>query len=341
MTDVIFNGASSRKPSAFAEATLTFDNSSGFLPIATKEVQIGRRIHQNGESEYLVNRTTARLKDIRDLFMGTGAGSASYCIIEQGRVDQILQSNVSARRMIFEEAAGISRFKTRKLDAERKLERVDQNVSRLTDIVDEVEAQLNTIRSQAVKAAKYRQVSEQLRELWFGLASDLYREQSSELVTHEQAFAEEQAGLDRFNARLTEIETALESVDGGLSEVDDRLRAVERQRASHREEAAGHEATARHQSSRHREMEADLVRLRRQRTLIRTRRREAERNRARWSNRRPAWKSSWLRARRHWPLTRGSATNWRQRSMRAGRNSKPSDAASSTKCARRPRRRTG
>ena len=279
MTDVIFNGASSRKPSAFAEATLTFDNSSGFLPIATKEVQIGRRIHQNGESEYLVNRTTARLKDIRDLFMGTGAGSASYCIIEQGRVDQILQSNVSARRMIFEEAAGISRFKTRKLDAERKLERVDQNVSRLTDIVDEVEAQLNTIRSQAVKAAKYRQVSEQLRELWFGLASDLYREQSSELVMHEQAFAEEQAGLDRFNARLAEIETALESVDGGLSEVDDRLRAVERERASHREEAAGHEATARHQSSRLREMEADLVRLRRQRTLIQTRRREAERNR--------------------------------------------------------------
>jgi chromosome segregation protein len=279
MTDVIFNGASSRKPSAFAEATLTFDNSSGFLPIATKEVQIGRRIHQNGESEYLVNRTTARLKDIRDLFMGTGAGSASYCIIEQGRVDQILQSNVSARRMIFEEAAGISRFKTRKLDAERKLERVDQNVSRLTDIVDEVEAQLNTIRSQAVKAAKYRQVSEQLRELWLGLASDQYREQSSELATHERAFAEEQAGLDRFHARLAEIETALASVDGGLSEVDDRLRAVERERASHREEAAGHEATARHQSSRLREMEADLVRLRRQRTLIQMRRREAERNR--------------------------------------------------------------
>src|ERR1700722_6531744 len=279
MTDVIFNGASSRKPSAFAEATLTFDNSSGFLPIATKEVQIGRRIHQNGESEYLVNRTAARLKDIRDLFMGTGAGSASYCIIEQGRVDQILQSNVSARRMIFEEAAGISRFKTRKLDAERKLERVDQNVSRLTDIVDEVEAQLNTIRSQAVKAAKYRQVSEQLRELWLGLASDQYREQSTELVAVDTSFAAEQAALDGFNGRLAEIETALESVDGGLSEVDDRLRAVERERASHREEAAGHEATARHQSTRLREMEADLVRLRRQRTLIQTRRREAERNR--------------------------------------------------------------
>src|SRR5579863_4518232 len=148
MTDVIFNGASNRKPSPFAEATLTFDNSTNFLPIDAAEVQIGRRLHRGGDAEYLINRTTSRLKDVRDLFLGTGAGSASYCIIEQGRVEQILQANVSARRMVFEEAAGISRFKTRKIDAERRLERVDQNVARLTDIVDEVEAQLNAIRSQ-------------------------------------------------------------------------------------------------------------------------------------------------------------------------------------------------
>ena len=114
MTDVIFNGASSRKPSAFAEATLTFDNSSGFLPIDARGSPNRPAHYPSGEAEYLVNRTPARLKDIRDLFMGTGAGSASYCIIEQGRVDQILQANVSARRLIFEEAAGISRFKTRK-----------------------------------------------------------------------------------------------------------------------------------------------------------------------------------------------------------------------------------
>jgi chromosome segregation protein len=278
MTDVIFNGASNRKPSAFAEATLTFDNSSGFLPIAAREVQIGRRIYRSGEAEYLINRTTSRLKDIRDLFMGTGAGSASYCIIEQGRVEQILQANVSARRLVFEEAAGISRFKTRKVDAERKLERVDQNVARLTDIVDEVEAQLNTIRSQAVKAAKYRQVSEQLRELWLGLAADQHREHSSKLATIEQALAEEQSLLDGFNARLSEIETALAGVDAGISDVDDNLREVERQRAAHREEAAGHEATARHQTARLREMDADLVRLRRQRALINSRRRDAERN---------------------------------------------------------------
>jgi chromosome segregation protein len=279
MTDVIFNGASNRKPSAFAEATLTFDNSTGFLPIAAREVQIGRRLYRTGEAEYLINRTTARLKDVRDLLMGTGAGSANYCIIEQGRVDQILQANVSARRMVFEEAAGISRFKSRKVDAERKLERVDQNVSRLTDIVDEVEAQLNTIRSQAVKAAKYRQVSEQLRELWLGLSADQHREQTTALATVERALAEEQTQLERYSGRLAEIESVLSGLDARIAEVDDRLRAVERERATHREEAAGHEATARHQTSRIRELDADLVRLRRQRAMINGRKSESDRSR--------------------------------------------------------------
>jgi chromosome segregation protein len=279
MTDVIFNGASNRKPSAFAEATLTFDNSSGFLPIAAREVQIGRRLYRTGEAEYLINRTTARLKDVRDLLMGTGAGSANYCIIEQGRVDQILQANVSARRMVFEEAAGVSRFKSRKADAERKLERVDQNVSRLTDIVDEVEAQLNTIRSQAVKAAKYRQISEQLRELWLGLSADQHREQTTALAAVEQALAKEQTQLEGDSGRLAEIESVLSGLDSRIAEVDDRLRAVERERATHREEAAGHEATARHQTNRHREMDADLVRLRRQQATINNRKKEADRSR--------------------------------------------------------------
>src|SRR5262245_49237826 len=126
MADVIFNGTSSRKPGNVAEAFLTIDNSGGILPIASQEVQIGRRLWRSGESEYLINRTSARLKDVRDLFMGTGAGRASYCIIEQGRVDQILQANATSRRGIFEEAAGISRYKARKIEAERKLERVEQ-----------------------------------------------------------------------------------------------------------------------------------------------------------------------------------------------------------------------
>ncbi|HEV7999259.1 MAG TPA: AAA family ATPase, partial [Planctomycetaceae bacterium] len=276
MTDVIFNGASGRKPSAFAEATLTFDNSTGFLPVETAEVQIGRRISRNGEGEYLINRAPARLKDIRDLFLGTGAGSATYCIIEQGRVEQILQANASARRLVFEEAAGISRYKNRKIDAERKLERVDQNVARLTDIVDEVEAQLNAIRSQAVKAAKYRQVSEQLRELWLGLAADQYREQSAQLAEVEAQLATQNTSGAEWDSRIAEIQSALARVETEIARIDERLREAEGRRADLREESARHEATVRHQSSRIRELEADLVRLRRQRTSIESRGRDAE-----------------------------------------------------------------
>src|SRR5262245_47441485 len=153
MTDVIFNGASGRKPNAFAEVTLTFNNSARNLALDAAEVQIGRRLWHNGDSEYLINQQPARLKDIKDLFLGTGAGTSAYSIIEQGRVDQILQSNAAARRQVFEEAAGVSRYKARREEATRKLERVDQNLLRLRDIVDEVESQLNSIRSQASKAA--------------------------------------------------------------------------------------------------------------------------------------------------------------------------------------------
>src|SRR5580704_9346844 len=275
MTDVIFNGASGRKPSAFAEATLTFDNSTGFLPVETAEVQIGRRISRNGEGEYLINRSPARLKDIRDLLMGTGAGSATYCIIEQGRVEQILQANASARRLVFEEAAGISRYKNRKLDAERKLERVDQNVARLTDIVNEVEAQLNAIRNQAVKAAKYRQISEQLRELWLGLAADQYREQSAKLTEVEAQLATQNSTGAEWDVRIAEIQSSLARVESEIARLDETLRDVDGRRADLREESARQEATVRHQSSRVRELEADLVRLRRQRTSIESRGRDA------------------------------------------------------------------
>src|SRR5262245_30388738 len=143
MTDVIFNGAAARKASGFAEATLTFDNKTGFLPIEAKTVQVGRRLWRNGDAEYLINNSVARLRDVRELLMGTGAGSAAYSIIEQGRVDQILQGNATSRRQVFEEAAGISLYKSRRADAQRRLARVEQNLERLADIVDEVEARLN------------------------------------------------------------------------------------------------------------------------------------------------------------------------------------------------------
>ncbi len=120
MTDVIFNGSANRKPAPLAEALLNFDNSKRVLSLDADDVQIGRRIYRSGESEYLINRVPARLKDIRDLFLGTGAGSSAYSIIEQGRVDLLMQATNIARRSVFEEAAGISRFKARKVEAQRK-----------------------------------------------------------------------------------------------------------------------------------------------------------------------------------------------------------------------------
>src|SRR6516225_7997879 len=181
MTDVIFNGSANRKPAPLAEALLTFDNGKRVLSLDADEVQIGRRIYRSGESEYLINRVPARLKDIKDLFLGTGAGTSAYSIIEQGRVDQLLQATNVNRRIVFEEAAGVSRFKVRKIDAQRKLERVAQNLLRLTDIVKEVESQLMALRSQAAKAAKYREYTQELRHLRIGSAADDYRSLSARL----------------------------------------------------------------------------------------------------------------------------------------------------------------
>ncbi len=278
MMDVIFNGtgAAGRKASAFAEATITIDNSSGFLPIDSQEVGIGRRLWRSGDAEYLINGNVARLKDVRSLFMGTGAGTAAYCIIEQGRVDQIFKVNSTSRRVVFEEAAGISRFKTRKVEALRKLDRVEQNLTRLADIVDEVEAQLNATRSQAEKAAKYRELSKELRELWTGLAADDCRHFSGKVKEAEQQAETERARLEELAAQQESLEAEVADLDGAISEIDDQLRAVEQASASTRESAARHESLIRHQTTRSRELEVELVELRQRRSMMRLRTREVD-----------------------------------------------------------------
>ncbi|MFW5653870.1 MAG: AAA family ATPase, partial [Planctomycetota bacterium] len=137
MMDVIFGGSSKRKPLEFAEVILTFenpvaDNATGRreLPLSTELVDVGRRLFRSGKSEYLINNRKSRLKDVRDLFMDTGAGRDAYAIIEQGRVDAMLTSNPADRRTIFEEAAGVAKFKARKIEAIRKLERTELNLTR-------------------------------------------------------------------------------------------------------------------------------------------------------------------------------------------------------------------
>src|SRR3954452_9927587 len=167
MSDVIFkgSGASGRKPMNTAEATVVFDNADKRLPIDAPEVHITRRVYRSGEGEYLINRQPARLKDIRDLFRGSGVGGDAYSLIEQGKVDKLLQASAKDRRAIFEEAAGISRFKAKKVECQRRLERVEQNLLRLSDIVEEVENRLKAVRSQASKARRYREYTDRLQQL--------------------------------------------------------------------------------------------------------------------------------------------------------------------------------
>ena len=259
MTDVIFSGASGRKPSGFAEATLTFNNESRLLPIESTEVQIGRRIWQNGDSEYLINGETSRLKDVRNLFLGTG--SSAYSIIEQGRVDAILQADPSTRRAVFEEAAGISRYKARRIEALRKLERVGQNLLRLTDIVDEVEAQLNSTRNQAEKAASYRDVSTQLKAWFIGLAADDYQEHSKRLAALEHTVSQFASRIEELETEKRDSEQVLGGLDRETSSLEERVRTLEGQRSGNRETIAGLEATLGHQRRRSDELDTDRLEL--------------------------------------------------------------------------------
>ena len=265
MTDVIFNGSNGRKPSGFSEATLTFDNTQRLFPMDAVEVQVGRRLYRSGDSEYLLNRNVVRLKDIRDLFLGTGAGTAAYSIIEQGRVDQILQSNPAARRLVFEEAAGIYRFKSKRVEAQRKIERIDQNLQRLTDIVDEVEAQLNSTRSQASKAAKYREISTELKALWTGVAADDARLWSTQLAEFKRSDEQARAQAESLEESVRGLEELSQQAESVFQAIESRVRDLERRSSTNREGMAAFETTIRHQTFRLKELHADLDRLRKQR----------------------------------------------------------------------------
>ncbi|MDP4133511.1 MAG: chromosome segregation protein SMC [Bacillota bacterium] len=165
MEDVIFSGTSTRKPSGFAEVTLTLDNSRELLPVDFSEVAITRRVYRSGESEYFINKAPCRLKDIYELMMDTGLGRDGYSIIGQGKIDQILYANPEDRRSIFEEASGISKYKYRKNEATRKLERTNENLLRVNDIILELQSQLDPLKEQSEKAQKFLTLSKELKGL--------------------------------------------------------------------------------------------------------------------------------------------------------------------------------
>lgn len=169
MEDLIFNGTDRRKQLGMAEVALTFDNSEGMLPIDYREVSVKRRVYRSGESEYLINNQSCKLRDIKELFMDTGIGIDGYSIIGQGRIDSILSSKSEDRRKIFEEAAGIVKYKTRKETTQRKLEKTNQNILRVEDILKELEIRIDPLRIEAEKAEAYEGLHNELKNLEISL----------------------------------------------------------------------------------------------------------------------------------------------------------------------------
>ena len=172
MEDVIFGGTALRKQQGFAEVSLVLDNADHLFPLEESEVMVTRRYFRSGESEYYINRRSVRLKDVNELFMDTGLGREGYSIIGQGRIDEILSVKSGDRREVFEEAAGISRFRHRKEEAERKLERTQENLVRITDKIDELELQVEPLRNQSEKARRFLFLRDELRSLEISLWLD-------------------------------------------------------------------------------------------------------------------------------------------------------------------------
>ena len=223
MLDVIFNGSAGRKPSGMAEVVLVFENplradGSRVLNLDLDEVSVGRRLFRDGTSEYQINNQVGRLKDIRELFLDTGVGVDAYSVIEQGRVAALLEANPEERRLIFEEAAGISKFKQRKKEAQRKLERVDQNLLRVNDIVEEVDKRLRSVKIQAGRARTYQEYSLRLGELRLAHALQEYHTQRGQLAGLGSKVEDGQFRLDDAAANLArkqnELAAKREQFDG-------------------------------------------------------------------------------------------------------------------------------
>jgi len=214
MLDVIFNGSAARKLAGMAEVVLVFDNplrgdGTRVLNLDTDEVSVGRRLYRDGTSEYQVNNATARLKDIRELFLDTGIGVDAYSVIEQGRVAALLEANPEERRLIFEEAAGISKFKQRKKESRRKLEKVDQNLLRVNDIVEEVDKRLRSVKIQAGRARTYQEHSQRLGELRLSFALREYHTQRGQLADLQTKSEDAQFRLDDAGANLARKQNEL------------------------------------------------------------------------------------------------------------------------------------
>ncbi len=227
MEDVIFNGTKNRKPLGLAEVSLSIENTKGILPTEYSEVTITRRVFRSGESEYLLNKVPCRLKDILDLFMDTGMGSDAYSVIELKMVETILSDKTDERRKLFEEAAGVTKYKHRRKAAMRKLESVQVDLSRVNDIVKEVQKTVSSLERQAKKAEQYNEVSARLKALEIDLQEREYAYLHAKLKPIEERFTLARTDKSTIDASLRAQEDQIDLLRSGLAETETQLRQAQ------------------------------------------------------------------------------------------------------------------
>src|ERR1043165_6089872 len=233
MADVIFNGTDYRKPLGMAEVSLTIGDVDGEhlkaagVEVEYNEVTVTRRVFRDGGSEYFINRVPCRLKDIQQLFMGTGVGRSSYSIMAQGNITQIISSKPDDRRMVFEEAAGITRFKAQKKETLRKLEHTDQNLLRVADLIKEVKRQIGSLQRQAGKARRYKQIATELQHLDTQLARHQFDVLQAEIREREQAQKKLRSEIETGSAAVLRCEDEIGQLRERLSELEQEIAAMQ------------------------------------------------------------------------------------------------------------------
>jgi chromosome segregation protein len=223
MEDVIFNGSENKKQQGLAEVILTFANENGHPAVnylGFTEISVGRRLFRSGESEYFINKVPCRLKDVTDLFLGTGVGHRAYSIVEQGKIDFVLNAKPEERRVLVEEAAGITKYKDRKAAALRKMEATQQNLQRLRDVIGEIKRQMNSLNRQARKAERYKSYRDEMRSLELGQAAQTCRALESQRQEMQSSLLELKDSEIQALAEIKETEASVERMKVNLLDLE-------------------------------------------------------------------------------------------------------------------------
>ena len=223
MEDIIFNGTAKRKKASYCEVSLVFDNEDGALKSNFAEVMVTRRVYRNGDSEYYLNKTACRLRDILELFRDTGIGREGYSLIGQGRIDEILSIKSEDRRQVFEEAAGVMTFRVRKEEAERKLARTRDNLSRVNDILSELEGRVGPLEKQAETARAYIELAQRLKELEINIFLIRHDKVKDKLAALDQTLEGLRDVLLHHEARLNENTAEREQLETAIALLEEEL----------------------------------------------------------------------------------------------------------------------